>query len=310
MNKLKHIKVVPVAFDSMGVRSMATYVETPDVKIFIDPGVALGPKRYGLPPSKEELEALNFFRQRIMDIASKADVIIVTHYHYDHHPFPEDLEMYERVFKDKIVLAKDISKDINASGKKRGKIFEERVKGLAKELVWADSKSFRFGDTEILIPKAVWHGDVGSRVGKVIMPFIRYKNESFLFGSDAQALADPEARKIVLSLKPQFLIVDGYPTIFVGWRMKKSNFEEAKAGLKHVFEVVNPSNIIFDHHGVRDINFREKMENFWGFDVKTAAEHLGIGNMFLEAWRKELHKGERQVDLEDYFEKWKKATKL
>ena len=44
------MKIKPVASDSMGTRSMATYVETKDVKIFIDPGVALGPSRYGLPP--------------------------------------------------------------------------------------------------------------------------------------------------------------------------------------------------------------------------------------------------------------------
>jgi len=37
------MKVLPVAFDSFGARSMATYVETKDVKIFIDPAVALSP---------------------------------------------------------------------------------------------------------------------------------------------------------------------------------------------------------------------------------------------------------------------------
>ena len=43
-------RIVPLAFDSFGVRSMATFVETDDLKVLIDPGVALAPVRYGLEP--------------------------------------------------------------------------------------------------------------------------------------------------------------------------------------------------------------------------------------------------------------------
>ena len=53
------MNIIPIASDSLGVRSMATYVETKDCKIVIDPSAALGPKRYGLPPAKEEQEALS-----------------------------------------------------------------------------------------------------------------------------------------------------------------------------------------------------------------------------------------------------------
>ncbi len=35
------MKITPLAFDSFGTRSMSTFVETKDVKILIDPGVAL-----------------------------------------------------------------------------------------------------------------------------------------------------------------------------------------------------------------------------------------------------------------------------
>jgi predicted metallo-beta-lactamase superfamily hydrolase len=43
-------RIVPLAFDSFGVRSMSTFVETDDLRILIDPGVALAPIRYGLEP--------------------------------------------------------------------------------------------------------------------------------------------------------------------------------------------------------------------------------------------------------------------
>jgi predicted metallo-beta-lactamase superfamily hydrolase len=48
------MKILPVAFESMGVRSMATYVETSDLRIFIDPGVSVSPDRYSMPPHTVE----------------------------------------------------------------------------------------------------------------------------------------------------------------------------------------------------------------------------------------------------------------
>ena len=52
------MKVVPLAADSLGVRSMATYVEAGSTGLLLDPGATLAPSRYGLPPSAEEWEAL------------------------------------------------------------------------------------------------------------------------------------------------------------------------------------------------------------------------------------------------------------
>ncbi|MDK2383350.1 MAG: hypothetical protein QI199_00895, partial [Candidatus Korarchaeota archaeon] len=72
-----------IAFDSMGVRSMATVVETKDVKIFIDPSVALAPRRFGLPPHDREVERMHELAKVIEEEALDSDVIVVTHYHYD-----------------------------------------------------------------------------------------------------------------------------------------------------------------------------------------------------------------------------------
>jgi len=208
------MKLVPVAFDSFGVRSMATFVKTKDVSILIDGAAALGPNRYGLKPTKEEFKALEICKNRIIEFGKIADVLIVTHYHYDHHPYPWDEDLYS-IYKNKILLIKDVSKDINPSGRRRGKIFESKIKDVSK-IEYADGRSFEFGNTFISFSKAVWHGDVGSKVGKVIMVYIEEGKNSILFGSDAQSLADKEALKFVEEKNPQVLIVDGYPTIFVG----------------------------------------------------------------------------------------------
>ena len=78
------MKVVPLAAESLGVRSMATYVEVGQTGILVDPGATLGPSRFSLPPSEEEWEALRRANDRISAYAARADLIFVSHYHEDH----------------------------------------------------------------------------------------------------------------------------------------------------------------------------------------------------------------------------------
>lgn len=291
----------------MGVRSMCTLIEVKNLAVVIDPGVALGPTRYGLGPSEEEFEALDYSRSIIMNISEKAEVAVVTHYHYDHHPFPDDLEMYERCFKDKLVFAKDRQKNINLSGKQRGKIFETNASPLVKKLEWADGGQFEVKGVKLTFSPAVWHGDVGSKVGTVVMLCVEGEGKTTLFGSDAQSLADPSALSWVLKQNPDYLILDGYPTIFIGWRMSQKAFETSKENLKRVISETDSEWMILDHHLLRDVNYRQKMQDVFelaerkGKDLKSAAEFLGLENFFLEAWRKEIHEGERKVNVRKYY---------
>jgi predicted metallo-beta-lactamase superfamily hydrolase len=304
------VKVIPISFDSFGVRSMATFVKTEKVKIFIDPGVALGPIRYGLPPTPEEILALEINKKRIKEEAQSSNVLIVTHYHYDHHPFPGDSFLYE-CFNKKIVFAKDVNKDIHPSGIKRGKIFEEEVKRRG-ELIFCDGKNFNVEDVYIEFSRAVWHGEVNSKVGKVIMVYIEHNKDSFVFGSDAQSLADPLALSWFIEKNPKIAILDGYPTIFLGWRLSNKSFEKALQNLKKAVESTQTKTIILDHHIVREKDYKKRMEEFFRFceengkKVYTAAEFLGMENLFLEAWRKEIHEKKKEVNVKDYYEKLKK----
>ncbi|OYT42773.1 MAG: MBL fold metallo-hydrolase [Candidatus Aenigmarchaeota archaeon ex4484_224] len=303
------MKIFPLAFDSFGVRSQSTFVKVGNLGIHLDPGVALGPTRYGLPPTQEEYLALELSRKKIMQVSKKAKISIVTHYHYDHHPHPDDDEMYKACFSNKIVFAKDISKNINFSGKKRGKYFEEKVKPIAKSLEYVDGKSFDFGNVHIEFSPAVWHGEVKSQVGTVIMVYIEKGKDSFLFGSDAQNLADPQALKWVLEKNPKFMILDGYPTIFIGWKKSKKSFEKSKENLRKAILETQAKTIILDHHILRDIHYKEKMKDIFedaenvGKKILTAAEYYGLENFFLEAWRKEIHEGKMKVDVKGYYKK-------
>lgn len=308
------MKVLPIAFDSFGVRSMATLVILKHMKIFIDPGVALGPVRYGLRPSKEEFKALEICRKNIMKFCKKCDIIIVTHYHYDHHPFPDDKEMY-KCFYNKKLLIKDVFHDINLSGKKRGRIFLEHLEKHS-EIIPADNNKFKLSNANIEFSPAVWHGEVGSRVGRVIMAYIKERRTSLLFGSDAQGLADKEALKFAIQKNPLLAIIDGYPTLFIGWRMSKKSFENSKQHVKMFLEKTSVQNIIIDHHILRDINYKEKMKDVFEVsktlnkNMMTAAEFYKLKNLFLEAWRKDIHNKIKKVNVSSYYAMLRKKIKM
>jgi predicted metallo-beta-lactamase superfamily hydrolase len=115
------ILVKPLCAESLGVRSISTYVETPDIKVLIDAGASLGP-RNGLLPHTLEYKALGEAKKKIAYYAAKSDVIVISHYHYDHFsPFFSTLDtkwtwcdkkVAEEVYSNKIVYIKDFNSSI------------------------------------------------------------------------------------------------------------------------------------------------------------------------------------------------------
>lgn len=277
------MKVIPIASDSLGVRSMATYVETKDCKIFIDPSAALGPSRYGLPPHLIEIETLTDTKEKIAEIADKCDILIISHYHYDHY------DPNENFYDGKKVFAKDISKDINKSQLERGKEFKDIVEKRC-ELIYCDNLKQKIGGTEITFSQPFFHGPKNVALGYVIMTTIDDGEKKLLHASDVQGPVTKEATDYILQQKPDLLIIDGPPTIFLGWKFSKKNLEDASNNMVRIIEELE-CEIILDHHLLRDLKYKENFSEPYekGKDrLKTFAEYLGKENNTLEAHRKEL----------------------
>ena len=299
------MKIIPLAFDSFGARSMATFVSTDDYNVLIDPGVELGPRRYGIPPTEPEILARDILKQRIIKFAKLADIIIVTHYHYDHHPRPKDIEAYEKIFSGKIVYAKDPYNNVNHSANYRGRLFEKNVKEFCEELYWADGKIF----DNISFSPAVWHGSVGTKVGYVIMVSISEDKFVLLHGSDAQNFADDNAMFWVIDQNPDILIADGYPTYLVGYKLSNEEYEKSIKNFENVIKNIKAKEIILEHHILRDLEYKEKIADIFALanrmnkEIKTSAEFIGMENLFLEANRKNIKKNEYNVDVSEYMKK-------
>lgn len=289
------MNIVPIAFDSLGTRSMATYIETGDVKILIDPAVSLAPSRFKLPPHPTEIERQREHWQKIVEYGEKADVIIVTHYHYDHHN-PE----YPSLYDGKVVFLKDPDNNINRSQRQRAGFFIPLIENGAKKIEIADGTTQRMGDVRVRFSPPVFHG-TNPRLGFVVEVSITH-DETFLFTSDVEGPAVKEQMDFILKERPHIIFCDGPMTYMLGYRYSYDNFNIAKENLEEIIEKTGVEKLILDHHLARDIKWRNKMVDVfdtgerYNCGVLSAAGFWGIDDDLLEARRRELYGDKKGID--------------
>ncbi len=287
--ELGKLKIYPIAFDSLGVRSMATYLETPDLRLFIDPSAALGPSRYKLPPHRLEEEALQRFLSLIKDLLKETDIVVITHYHFDHYS-PELAQLYRKA---KLYI-KHPSENINKSQQNRASQF---LRGLDSDQVEiADGGSLRIGNTKILFSSPVPHGP-NDRLGYVIEVAVILGDDRFLFTSDVQGFLTDDSLELPLAVRPQLIISDGPPTYFLGTKFKPWHFNAFKEKTKRLISELSGDLrwLVMDHHLLRDLRWRRRLAEAQdyakerGVEVLSIPELLGIPFNTLEALRKELY---------------------
>ena len=270
---------------------MATCVHAGGHKIFIDPGVALGPKRYGLFPHQLELLMKEHLWRKVEERVKEAEYVVITHYHHDHY----NPEAYH-IFKDKVVFIKDPERFINKSQRERASLLLDGIRGLAKEIVVADGKSFDLGGVRLSFSEPVPHGYT-DRLGYVLQVLVE-EDFRFLFTSDVQGFPLDAHKDFVIDARPDVIFADGPATYLFPKRFSKSAYEASFANMAELLERVRPSFFIVDHHATRDIKYTERfgelssLSKNLGVLLCTAAHYMGKENLFLEAWRKKLYGNE------------------
>jgi uncharacterized protein len=301
-NLLCKIKVTPLAAESFGVRSMCTLVETPDVAVLLDAGVSLAPYRFSLPPHPLEFQAISLLRQTITEAADKAQVVTISHYHFDHHTpsfedwvvnWTEDGETARQIYQNKTVLVKNPKKNINASQRQRAWMFQKTGGKHAKTLEAADGKTFTFGGTTLRFSEAVAHGSEDSMLGWVIMATVRCGEERFMFAPDIQGPMSMHTLGLILAQKPTVIMLGGPPLYLGGFRVELEQLEAGTANLIRIVEAVPM--VVLEHHALRDEAWKTKMAGLFQkasaleHGVVTAAEYAGKENLFFESKRKQLY---------------------
>ncbi len=284
-----------IGFDSMGTRGMATVVDTGSYKVFIDPGVSIAPRRYGLPPHPLELELLEKHLGIIHEEVLDSDVLVISHYHRDHYLYRPGEEEY---YRGKLLLVKDPRRMINRSQAIRSYILFKKmnVEGLAREIKIADNMEYYIDkDTRIIFSPPFPHGPEGTRLGYVIITTIEIDGHRLMHASDVQGPISNRVRDYILTIRPNLLIISGPPTYFEGFKMSPDSIRNGLNNLRIIIGSLDSgSTIIVDHHLLRDLNYKDKIIGALSeakkknINVLTAAEYMGYKPNQLEALRKKL----------------------
>lgn len=273
------MRIIPLAFDSLGTRSMATYIETCDLKMVIDPAVSLAPIKSGLPPHPIELEREAIHWEIIKNYAKKADVLIITHYHYDHYN-PSEPEVY----RDKNTFVKHPTLNINKSQQARATEFLDII--IPKELNYSDGREFQLGKTRIKFSHAVPHGNI-DRLGYVTEVSITDGSDKLIHTSDIEGGNLDCQLDFILKEDPDVIIFDGpmtYP------------FQNIIPNIIRIIKETRVKDFIIDHHYVRKSKWRDKLKEPSNTAAELnkrlicTAEFLGLEEDLLEANRKQLYK--------------------
>ncbi len=301
---LKRVEVTLLAAESLGVRSMCTFVETPDVRVLLDAGVSLAPSRWGLPPHPREYDALAECRGKISRAAEESEVVTLSHYHFDHHtPSFTDWfcnwsspDVARKIYSGKVVLAKSYRSKVNPSQRRRGWIFRKTAGKHVKHLEVADGRSFEFGDTMLSFSEPVFHGVKDTFLGWVLMTTLDYDGERVLFASDVQGPMYAPTMETILGKAPDLLIIGGPPLYLAGFKVDEAHIQQGMKNLERL--VKNVPTTILEHHILRDKEWRAACRRIFdaasraGHSVATAAGYLGKENTLLECRRQDLFEEE------------------
>jgi predicted metallo-beta-lactamase superfamily hydrolase len=253
------MNVIPLAAESLGVRSAAYFVETRDVKVLIDPGVSLAPIRFRLPPHPIEIRAMNECWKRIKDYATRADILIITHYHFD-----------------------------------RVKQLIKGFRTLPRRVEFADAREFEFGRTLIRFSPAMPHGP-DAKVGWVVQVSVREGASCFLHTSDIQGASRPEHLAFIRAENPDTLYLDGPLTYLTNAEFSAETLRASLRNICQLIEATRIKTLIIDHHLLRDQHWKSKIETVFASAQKavkkvvTAAGFLGQEDETLEARRQQLY---------------------
>lgn len=290
------MKIKPVACESLGIRSMATYVETQDTRIFIDPGASVSPDRYALPPHKIEMDRFYKIWESVKQWVQVSDIVIITHFHNDHH-HSEMPEMY----RNKDLWIKNPREFINETQRSRASYFLSRVEGIPRSIQIADNNVLNLGKTRITFSPPITHG-VSNRLGYVVQVLIE-EDQRFIFTSDVQGPVTEEAADFIIKNLPDTIMVDGPATYLLGTHCRRVDVENSIANLKKIIQQTPIKNLIIDHHLLRDINWQTYIQGLKEIRnnvvIQSAAAYAGEKEDLLEAKRKDMYDG-KVLNVDNY----------
>jgi predicted metallo-beta-lactamase superfamily hydrolase len=290
------MQIIPLAADSMGVRSMATFVETKHLRLLIDPGAIVAERRFGLAPHPLEITCLKGCLERIALFAKSADTIVITKYDAEH--FSPDRPEWAR---NKRLIVKNPNLHIRPAIRTFAFEFLKTVRNTASEIAFADGMSFVFGKTRLTFSES-YSIDPDENAEGALPLSVEEDEDVFLYSSGTKGVY-PDGAAAFLSSRPSMLMyLDGPLTHQTDRAGPKTPVGPLFKRIRKIITDSAAQRIILDHHLLRDPKWRQRVEPLAQVALQkrivlqTAAEYRGEEIMDLEARRRtlyELHPHER-----------------
>jgi hypothetical protein len=282
------LKVLPLAAESLGVRSMATYIEVGRTGILIDPGATLAPSRFNLPPADPEWEALRRANDRISAYAARAEVVFVSHYHEDH--FRSDPASYAG----RLVLAKDPRRMVGGmQGRRAGELWATLASSARVQA--ADGYEHRSMGFALHVSPPLAHGLEGTPLGYVVALTVAdlAERERFVFASDVQGPLSLVVAAYLIQERPTLLYLSGPPS-YIERDVGRDLIDRGIDNLLRIVEATG-CRVIMDHHALRDAQAPSRFARLWDTGrVMTAATFVGAPESALECRRAQLWSATRK----------------
>ena len=280
------MKIKILGTESFGVRGLCCVVEIRDRNIVIDPGLALGYRRFNLLPHPFQIVVGRKVRKDIIHALKNCTDLVISHYHGDHIPLveanPYQLSAQEitSYLKKPRLWCKGLQ-DVSAAMAKRCKDLSEI---LDREISSAEGET----DGVLSFSRSMPHGEREKKLSTVMMVRVKEKNEVFVHASDIQLL-DDEPIKQILEWKPDVVLTSGPPLYLpqLSLRKRKKAWENALILGNEV------RTFILDHHLLRceeGYRFIKDLSESTGHSVYCAADYMGKRPLLLEAWRSRLYR--------------------
>lgn len=280
------MQITILGTESMGVRGLSCMVEIKDRKILIDPGMALGFRRYNLLPHPAQVAVGEQTRKKIKDALKDATDVVISHYHGDHVPLvdanPYQIDAHQ--FAPLLRKPRFWTKGTGAMSTRMVARRESLVKLLGMELPDAENKM----DGALTFSPPMSHGEPNTSLGTMMMTRIMDEEKVFVHGSDIQLLNE-QAVSFILDWRPDIVLVGGPPLYLSGFmdrRRQKKSWELAMQLAQGV------ETLIIDHHllrGEEGLVWLDHLSSDVSRRVFCGADFMGQPRRLLEAWRIQLY---------------------
>ncbi len=153
--------------------------------------------------------------------------------------------------------------------------------GKCVKVVWAENRTFKFGNVEIRTLNPWFHGLEYDRTGWIVPLIIESNGYKIFYTSDVMGPEIEDYAYFIAEEKPDIVILDGPPVYLFPYMLNRINLERAVMNAIRIIEA-KPELIIYDHHLLRSRLWRKYVKQVFqkaeseNVKLLTAAEYLGL----------------------------------